>query len=289
MVFIYVLQLQQGKYYVGKTDNPQFRMERHFNSDGSKWTMKYRPIHLVELIPNCDDYDEDKYTRRYMDMYGIDNVRGGSFISVELEASKKEYLEKTTHKCGKCGNNGHFTEQCYQVQPDLWIRRESVDEYGNKRFHGELKPVTKEPNLLDFEEDAPSKSNTVFKNVNEPWTTEEDEQLNSLYNFYEHDVMGISRINNRTPGTIISRLLKHKYIGNRQSARGYTIYKNSDLYKSIVNEATTKSKETKKKKPVSPPDICTEVTQLRQEIVELKTTVKELVEMMKAVYEFEDA
>ena len=152
MVFIYALELQQGKYYVGKTENPQFRMERHFDSNGSVWTKKYKPVCLVELIPNCDDYDEDKYTRMYMDKYGIDNVRGGSYISVELETSKKEYLEKTTHKCCKCGINGHFAEQCYQVQPDLWIQRQSVDANGNKRFSRELKPVTKEPDLLHFED-----------------------------------------------------------------------------------------------------------------------------------------
>ena len=34
MVYIYILQLQQNKYYVGKTVNPNFRLEQHFNSNG---------------------------------------------------------------------------------------------------------------------------------------------------------------------------------------------------------------------------------------------------------------
>jgi hypothetical protein len=85
MVYIYILQLEQGKYYVGKTINPSFRLDSHFNSNGSAWTKLYKPIKMIELIPNCDDYDEDKYTRMFMDKYGIDNVRGGSFVSVELE------------------------------------------------------------------------------------------------------------------------------------------------------------------------------------------------------------
>lgn len=40
MVFIYVLELQEGKYYIGKTDNPKFRLENHFNCNdyGSAWT-----------------------------------------------------------------------------------------------------------------------------------------------------------------------------------------------------------------------------------------------------------
>ena len=30
MVYIYVLKLENNKYYVGKTNNPSFRMESHF-------------------------------------------------------------------------------------------------------------------------------------------------------------------------------------------------------------------------------------------------------------------
>ena len=38
MVFIYVLQLEKDKYYIGKTNNPEFRLESHYNSNGSEWT-----------------------------------------------------------------------------------------------------------------------------------------------------------------------------------------------------------------------------------------------------------
>ena len=71
MVFIYALHLQEGKYYIGKTDNPQFRLDSHFNSSGSVWTRKYKPIKVLELISNCDNFDEDKYTLKYMEKYGI--------------------------------------------------------------------------------------------------------------------------------------------------------------------------------------------------------------------------
>jgi hypothetical protein len=116
MVFIYILQLQQGKYYVGKTNNPRYRFESHFCERGSAWTTKYKPIQVVELIPDCDDYDEDKYTRIYMDKYGMDNVRGGSFVTVELDKSTVELLNKmsngTNDKCFACGKKGHFVNNC---------------------------------------------------------------------------------------------------------------------------------------------------------------------------------
>ena len=42
MVSIYLLKLKDNKYYVGKTLNLHFRLEQHFNKDGSNWTKKYK-------------------------------------------------------------------------------------------------------------------------------------------------------------------------------------------------------------------------------------------------------
>lgn len=116
MVYIYVLLLEQGKYYIGKTTNPEFRLEKHFNSGGSEWTMKYKPLQVLEIIKDCDDYDEDKYTRKYMDKFGIENVRGGSFCQIDLPKETVVVLEKmkmtSQDKCYKCGQKGHLAKYC---------------------------------------------------------------------------------------------------------------------------------------------------------------------------------
>ena len=136
MVYIYVLKLEENKYYIGKTNNPAFRLDSHFSLNGSQWTKKYRPIKLLKMIPNCDDYDEDKITKQFMDKYGIDNVRGGSFTSITLNNNTKELLNKmnkgTNDKCFKCGKKGHFANSCYTINSKIKTKYEkydSEDEY----------------------------------------------------------------------------------------------------------------------------------------------------------------
>jgi len=50
MVYIYILELDQNKYYVGKTNNVNFRIQDHINRNGSAWTKKYKPLKLIVTI-----------------------------------------------------------------------------------------------------------------------------------------------------------------------------------------------------------------------------------------------
>jgi hypothetical protein len=100
MVFVYILKLEQGKYYVGKTNNPEFTLDASFNSNIG-WTTLYKPIKVIEIIPDCHNIDVDKYTRQYMDTYGIENVRGGIFVSNELDKATIEHLRRTITKSNK--------------------------------------------------------------------------------------------------------------------------------------------------------------------------------------------
>jgi hypothetical protein len=94
MLYIYILELESNKYYIGKTTNPEFRLDKHFDGGASVWTNKYKPIKLIELISNCDNFDEDKYTLKYMEKYGIDNVRGGSFCQITLGEENLNTINK---------------------------------------------------------------------------------------------------------------------------------------------------------------------------------------------------
>tara|TARA_Y100001970_G_scaffold293968_1_gene445196 strand:- start:8899 stop:9543 length:645 start_codon:yes stop_codon:yes gene_type:complete len=113
---IYVLKLIQGKYYVGRSNNPTRRLNQHFKGEGSNWTKKYKPIKIIEVIDYCDNFDEDKYTLMYMSIYGMDNVRGGAFCSDELSGADKYILNRmicgATNKCVKCKQHGHYFVDC---------------------------------------------------------------------------------------------------------------------------------------------------------------------------------
>jgi hypothetical protein len=113
---LYILKLENNKYYVGKSDDPETRINQHMNGNGSEWTKKYKPVDIVELVENDDEYDEDKYTLKYMEKYGINNVRGGSFCQVILSEENKNTILKminsANNKCYLCGEFGHLANKC---------------------------------------------------------------------------------------------------------------------------------------------------------------------------------
>ena len=87
-------------------------METYFNSNGSEWTKKYKPIKVLELINNCDIYDENKLTLKYMNTYGINNVRSASYVSEYLSFDEIYNLKKVINdKCFCCGGE-HFSQNC---------------------------------------------------------------------------------------------------------------------------------------------------------------------------------
>ena len=67
---IYVLLLQENKFYVGYSERPiGERFIEHFNYRGSKWTTLYRPVQVLEVQPGGFK-EENEMTLRMMDKYG---------------------------------------------------------------------------------------------------------------------------------------------------------------------------------------------------------------------------
>lgn len=111
MTTVYVLELENNKYYIGETKK-NIDLKRMKNT--SEWTKIYKPISIIEKFEN-GEIDKTNLTRIYMKNFGIDNVRGGAYCSVILDESRKELLSEYLYVIN---NNMSFDEiicACKQI------------------------------------------------------------------------------------------------------------------------------------------------------------------------------
>lgn len=88
---VYVLRLEQGKFYVGASRNIQRRIENH----NSVWTQKYKPESVDDVFPAKEQIKEleREVTLMYMKRYGWENVRGAGWTKTEMENKPKPLRE----------------------------------------------------------------------------------------------------------------------------------------------------------------------------------------------------
>jgi predicted GIY-YIG superfamily endonuclease len=126
---IYVLRLEDRYFYVGKTNDVNQRYAQHCSGNGCEWTKLHKPVCIERIIENASPYDEDKITKEYMDLYGIDQVRGGSYVAINLSPHDIKTLNRekwmANDWCMRCGQAYHFVKDCDAV----------VDINGNKLFY----------------------------------------------------------------------------------------------------------------------------------------------------------
>ena len=95
---VYILELSGGKYYVGKSNSvtdQRIKRQLSCSKDSSKWVQIHKPTNRVTVFNNQCDFDEDRITLIMMKLYGIDNVRGGSFSSCSMNAVTKSMIQET--------------------------------------------------------------------------------------------------------------------------------------------------------------------------------------------------
>ena len=124
---IYVLELQNGKYFIGRSMDPVISIKQHedANSDSvhSGWINQYLPIVHYSVHLYDENFSVDKCVRLYMLMYGYSQARGGSYeekltedqiLSLNAENKHRDnVLRFVSTMCNRCGSYEHETEDCY--------------------------------------------------------------------------------------------------------------------------------------------------------------------------------
>lgn len=103
-LYVYVLELSNNNFYIDQTDNITDIVSNNIHPEkGLEWISIHAPVGIKEIVQTIDPFDEDKIVIKYMSMYGIQNVRGGSFCEVELSENTIDIIRKmifnATNKC----------------------------------------------------------------------------------------------------------------------------------------------------------------------------------------------
>ena len=111
---IYILRLQQKKYWVGYTTEPICNIKAF--RDLNDWILAYNPESIYKIIP-AKAYRLDYEVKELMGSAGINNVRGGSWSDSILPATvirslTTEIFGNPNKICFMCQKQGHYVQDC---------------------------------------------------------------------------------------------------------------------------------------------------------------------------------
>jgi predicted GIY-YIG superfamily endonuclease len=113
---VYVLQLEDGYYYIGKSHDVEARYYAHIDGDGCAWTVLHKPVKVAEILEKANPFEEDRMVKQYMGLYGIDKVRGGTYIHENLSIDEINFLQReiwsAQERCMRCGRDNHLAKTC---------------------------------------------------------------------------------------------------------------------------------------------------------------------------------
>ena len=104
---LYVLLLEDNKYFVYYTLTNIHEVVLFECQLLNFFVRKYNPINIVEQNSYVEIEDIDKYVKKYMNLFGIDNVRGGSYSNEILEDYKIQTLQSELNFLKNHENNNN--------------------------------------------------------------------------------------------------------------------------------------------------------------------------------------
>lgn len=71
---LYILELQDNKFFIGLSDNLEETYEKHLDGMHDYWTYRFKPKSIKCTMENGDVLILDQYIEEYMRIYGEDNI-----------------------------------------------------------------------------------------------------------------------------------------------------------------------------------------------------------------------
>lgn len=93
MITIFVLKLENNKYFVYYT----YETKLDYNKISIlkfDFIKNFKVLECIEELYNCNIFDVDKIVKIYMNKYGIENVRGGTYITDKLTYNETFIIEE---------------------------------------------------------------------------------------------------------------------------------------------------------------------------------------------------
>lgn len=117
MIYIYILELCNNKYYIGKLYNIYDLEDTILMLDETvEWLYFNKIIKIISIECFEEDFDEKFFIYEFIQYYGINNVRGDSFNRMRLTLDNAynifTNIKIEYNKCYLCGSNKHNGHQC---------------------------------------------------------------------------------------------------------------------------------------------------------------------------------
>lgn len=118
---IFVIECQNYKFFIDSSFNINQIYKKYFENPNMdiwcEWLQENKPLYVKSML-NIDNYfDEDSFVISQMAEFGINNVRGGSFISSKLSEADILTINKIISRCQKSTTCKQLVIETINVKP----------------------------------------------------------------------------------------------------------------------------------------------------------------------------
>lgn len=116
---VYVIVLNNGKRYVGSSENIEKRVSDHKHGKGAAYTKRHgivgQDVVITTQNGTIESWEQNE-TLAQMIKYGVHNVRGFQWVTEELSPNDANVIKTLMcglfSLCNHCGRPGHFGTDC---------------------------------------------------------------------------------------------------------------------------------------------------------------------------------